>query len=101
MNAYARTFEPTALSQKEAVTGTAGSITLTGIGDRGATALLLVKGTETVYITVDGTVATADNGFPLEPGAYLGVTMPTGKRDIGHIAAGAGSTLYAWAGVGA
>ncbi len=101
MSMYAKVFEPTGLTQNEAVTASAETITVAGIGDRNATVLLYVSGTQTAFVTVDGTTPTVDNGIPVAPGAYITVTMPTDKRDVKHIAAGTGSKLYVTPGRGA
>jgi hypothetical protein len=94
-------FEPTGTTANEAVTGSAETISLAGkLSDRDGAVRLLVVGTVTVFVTLDGTTPTTSNGIPLRPDQPEAFTMPTGKLDVKHIASGAGSTLYVTPGRG-
>jgi hypothetical protein len=94
-------FEPTGTTANEAVTGSVETISLAGkLSDRDGAVRLLVVGTVTVFVTLDGTTPTTSNGIPLRPDQPEAFTMPTGKLDVKHIASGAGSTLYVTPGRG-
>ncbi len=94
-------FEPTGLTINEAVTGSAETLSLAGkVSDRDGAIRVIVIGTVTVFITLDGTAPTVSNGIPLRPDQPEAFTMPQGKVDIKHIASGAGSTLYVTPGRG-
>lgn len=94
-------FEPTGATQNEAVTGAAETITLANkVNDINGAVRLLVIGTQTVFVTLDGATPTTSNAIPLRPDQPEAFKMPTGKLDIKHIAAGAGSTLYVTPGKG-
>jgi hypothetical protein len=94
-------FEPVGLTQNEAVTAAAETITLTGkLSDFDGSVRLLVIGTATVFVTLDGTTPTVSNGIPLRPDQPEALSMPAGLLAIKHIAAGAGSTLYVTPGRG-
>jgi hypothetical protein len=94
-------FEPTGATQNEAVTAAAETITLAEkVNDMEGSVRLLVIGTATVFVTLDGTAPTAAAGIPLRPDQPEAFKMPTGKLAIKHIAAGAGSTLYVTPGRG-
>lgn len=94
-------FEPTALTINEAVTGSAETLSLSAkVSDFDGSVRLLVIGTVTVFVTLDGTTPTTSNGIPLRPDQPESFKMPTGKLDIKHIASGAGSTLYVTPGKG-
>lgn len=96
-----KTFEPIGTTLNEAVTGSAETISLAGkLSDRDGAVRLLVIGTVTVFVTLDGTTPTTSNGIPLRPDQPEAFTMPTGKLDVKHIASGAGSTLYVTPGRG-
>jgi len=98
---FGKVFEPTALTVNEAVTGSAETLSLTGrTSDRDGAVRLLVIGTVTVFVTLDGTTPTVNNGIPLRPDQPEAFSMPSGRFEIKHIASGAGSTLYATAGRG-
>jgi hypothetical protein len=97
-----KVFEPTALTINEAVTGSAETLSLSAkLSDFDGSVRLLVIGTVTVFVTLDGTTPTTSNGIPLRPDQPEAFKMPTGKLDIKHIASGAGSTLYVTPGKGA
>src|SRR6478752_4216345 len=89
-------FEPIgALTINEAVTGSMETLSLANkVSDFDGSIRVIVIGTQTVFITLDGTNVTAANGIPLRPDQPEAFSMPVGKLDIKHIAAGAGSTLY-------
>lgn len=98
-----KVFEPVGAStQNEAVTTSAETISLSAkVSDFDGTVRLLVIGTQTVFVTLDGTAPTTSNGIPLRPDQPEAFSMPTGKLDIKHIAAATGSTLYVTPGRGA
>jgi hypothetical protein len=90
-----KAFLPTGTTQNEAVTGSAETITLTEkLSDIDGSVRLLVIGTQTVFVTLDGSTPTTSNGIPLRPDQPEAFSMPTGKLAVKHIASGAGSTLY-------
>jgi hypothetical protein len=94
-------FEPTGLTQNAAVTGSAATITLPAkLSDFDGSVRLLVIGTVTVFVTLEGTTPTTSNGIPLRPDQPESFKMPTGQLAIKHIASGAGSTLYVTPGKG-
>jgi hypothetical protein len=97
-----KVFEATGATQSEAVTSSAETITLaTKVSDFDGSVRLLVIGTQTVFVTFDGTAPTTSNGVPLRPDQPEAFKMPTGKLDIKHIASASGSTLYVTPGKGA
>lgn len=65
----------------------------------GATLRLVNDGTETVFVTFDGSAATAANGMPLLAGKAETFTIGPGES-IHVIGASTGSTLYATMGDG-
>jgi hypothetical protein len=96
-----KVFEATGTTQNEAVTASAETITLSRkVSDFDGSVRLIVIGTQTVFVTLDGTTPTTSNGIPLRPDKQEAFKMPTGKLDIKHIAAGTGSTLYVTPGKG-
>lgn len=98
---YGRAFEPIGATQNEAVTGSAETISLVGkLPDRDGAIHVFVSGTQTVFITLDGTTPTVSNAMPCPAGTIQTFSMPTGKVDVKHIAAGAGSTIYVTPGRG-
>jgi hypothetical protein len=96
-----RTFEPTGATQNEAVTTSAETISLAGkVNDRDGAIHVYIKGTADVFITLDGTTPTVNNAIPCPAGTVQTFSMPTGKLDVKHIAAAAGSTIYVTPGRG-
>lgn len=96
-----KAFLPTGLTQNEAVTSGMETITLTEkLSDIDGSIRLMVIGTVTVFVTLDGTNVTTSNGIPLRPDQPEAFSMPLGKLDIKHIAAASGSTLYVTPGRG-
>lgn len=96
-----KTFEPTGLTQNEAVTSSAETITLSGkVPDKDGCVRLLVIGTQTVFVRLDGTAPTTSTGIPLRPDQPETFTMPVGGLDVKHIASASGSTLYVTPGRG-
>jgi hypothetical protein len=90
-----KTFLPTGVTQNEAVTTSAETISLSAkLNDIDGSVRLLVIGTQTVFVRLDGTAPTTANGIPLRPDQPETFAMPTGGLDIKHIAGAAGSTLY-------
>jgi hypothetical protein len=96
-----KVFEPTAATQNAAVTASAATITLSEkVSDFDGSVRLLVIGTQTVFVRLDGTTPTSSNAIPLRPDQPESFKMPTGKLAIKHIAASTGSTLYVTPGKG-
>lgn len=93
-----------------AVTGTAATLTLStattsarirSIDNLGLKQLVLTNvGTQTVFVTVDGTTATAANGMPLLPNSQVVVSVDFSQATVSAIASSTGSTLYATLGIG-
>lgn len=97
-----KVFLPVGATQNASVTTTAATVTLTEkVSDFDGTVRLLVIGTQTVFVRLDGTTPTTTNAIPLRPDQPETFTMPTGKLDINHIASSTGSTLYVTPGRGA
>lgn len=83
-----------------AVTGVSGTLNLPiTMPQEGATLRLTNIGTQTVFVTFDGSPATAANGMPLLANTTEAFTIGPGAS-INAIASGAGSTLYATMGDG-
>jgi hypothetical protein len=101
MNAIGRTFEPTGRTQNSgAMDGTAKTVTLPGkLSDLDGAVHLYVKGTEDIFVTLDGVTPTTTNALPLAAGSTQTLSMPAGKLAIKAIGA-AGSTLYVTPGRG-
>ncbi|HEU4636896.1 MAG TPA: hypothetical protein VFS41_11995 [Edaphobacter sp.] len=94
-------FEPLGATQNEAVTATFETISLAGkLPDKDGAVRLLVIGTQTVFVRLDGTTPTTSNGIPLRPDQPESFKMPVGQVDIKHIASATGSTLYVTPGRG-
>ena len=100
MNVFGRAFEPTGATQSVANDGTDNTITLTGIGDVNSSVHLVVVGTETVFVRLDGVAATTAAGIPLVGNGNTQVfSMPVGSTTVRAIGT-AGSTLYVTPGRG-
>jgi hypothetical protein len=101
MSQFGKAFEPTGLTVNEAVTGSVETLSIPArLSDRDGAIRVANVGTQTVFITLDGTAATTDNGIPLIANTVECFAMPAGKLDIKHIAATTGSTLYVTPGRG-
>lgn len=101
MSNFTRPFEPTGATQNEAVTSSAETVSLTGrLSDRDGAVHIYIKGTQDVFVTLDGTTPTVNNGVPCPAGTVQTFAMPQGKTDVKHIAAAAGSTIYVTPGRG-
>lgn len=94
-----RAFRPLAPTQNIAVTGTAQSLALTGTVGTVFAVRLANVGTQTVFVTFDGTTATATNGLPI-PAGDIEVFTITRDYSISAIASATGSTLYVTMGEG-
>lgn len=89
-----RPFEPLGDTQNVAMDGTAKTITLTEkLSDKDGTVNLVVIGTATAFVRLDGTTPTTSNAKPLAAGSDQCLAMPTGKLEVKLIGA-AGSTVY-------
>lgn len=101
MNANGRSFEPTGATVNEAVGTTAETVSLSGkLSDRDGAVHIYVKGTQDVFIRLDGVTPTVSNAMPLAAGTTQTFSMPQGSLDVKHIAAAAGSTIYVTPGRG-
>jgi len=101
MSQFGKAFEPTGDTVNEDVTGSAETVSLAGrLSDRDGSVHLYVKGTQDVFVRLDGVTPTVSNALPLAAGSTQVLAMPVGKTDIKHIAAGAGSKLYVTPGRG-
>lgn len=101
MSQFGKTFEPTGLTVNEAVTSGMETLSLAGrLSDRDGSVRIANIGTQTVFITLDGTNVTTSNGIPLIANTAESFAMPAGKTDIKHIAGASGSTLYVTPGRG-
>jgi len=100
MSTFGRTFEPTGDTQNSAMDGTAKTLTFAAAGDRDSSVNLVVVGTATAFVRVDGTTPTTANAKPLLAGTDQTLSMPAGKTTVKLIGA-AGSTVYVTPGRGA
>lgn len=101
MSQFGKAFEPTGATVNEAVTGSAETVSLAGrLSDRDGAIHVVVIGTQTVFVRLDGVTPTVSNAMPLLAGSIQTFAMPAGQTDIKHIAAGAGSTIYVTPGRG-
>jgi hypothetical protein len=96
---YGRAFEPTGATQNSVMDGTAKTVTIEAAGDRDSTVHLVVIGTETVFVRLDGTTAATTTAMPLAAGSTQTFSMPAGKTTVKAIGT-AGSTLYVTPGRG-
>lgn len=102
MSVYARPFEPTGATVSEAVGATAETVSLSSrLGDRTGAIHVVVTGTQTVFIRLDGVTPTVSNAMPILAGSVQTFSMPVGAVDVKHIAAATGSTIYVTPGRGA
>jgi hypothetical protein len=101
MSQFGKSFEPTGATVNEAVTAAAETVSLAGrLSDRDGAIRVANIGTVTIFITLDGTTPTVSNAIPLVANTAESFSMPAGKTDVKHIAAGAGSTIYVTPGRG-
>ena len=94
-----RPFEPTGDTQNVAMDGTAKTITIARQSDVDGSVNVVVSGTQTVFVRVDGTTPTTSNAKPLLASTDSTLTMPTGSTTVKLIGA-AGSTAYVTPGRG-
>lgn len=88
-----RPFEPTGDTQNVAMDGTAKTITIARPSDKDGSVNIVIIGTQTVFVRVDGTVPTTSNAKPLYAGSDGTLGMPAGSTTVKLIGA-AGSTAY-------
>jgi hypothetical protein len=101
MSVIGRAFEPTGVTQNEAVTASAEVITLTGrLSDRDGVVRIANIGTQTIYIRLDGTAPTTSTGFPMLANTVECFSMPAGSTTVRHIAGSTGSSIYVTPGRG-
>lgn len=101
MSVIGRAFEATGLTQNEAVTTSAETITLTtALSDRDGVVRIANIGTQTIFLTFDGTTPTVNNGVAMIANSVEVFSMPAAKLAIKHIAAATGSTIYVTPGRG-
>lgn len=94
-----RPFEPQGDTQNVAMDGTAKTITIARPSDIDSAVYLVVSGTASVFIRLDGTVPTTSNGAALLASTAQTMSMPAGSTTVKAIGA-VGSTLYVTAGRG-
>ena len=95
MSQFGKSFEPTGATVNEDVTGSAETVSLASrLSDRDGAIHVVVLGTQTVFIRLDGVTPTVSNTLPLPAGSIQTFSMPAGQTDVKHIASGAGSTIY-------
>lgn len=100
MSVYSRVFEPTAATQNVAMDGTAKTITVAAAGDRNCVVNIVVDGTATAFVRVDGVTAATTTAKPLLANTDQNISMPLGMTTVKLIGA-AGSTVYVTPGKGA
>lgn len=101
MSQFGKSFEPTGATVNEAVTSSAETVSLAGrLSDRDGAIHVYIKGTQDVFIRLDGTTPTVSNAMPCPAGTVQTFAMPAGQTDIKHIAAASGSTIYVTPGRG-
>jgi hypothetical protein len=100
MSVYDRAFEPIGATQNVAMDGTAKTITLAqAAGDRNTSVNIVVSGTQTAFVRLDGTTPTTANAKPMLANTDQTLSMPAGGTTVKLIGT-AGSTVYVTAGRG-
>lgn len=94
-----RSFEPQGATQNAVMDGTAKTITIAAAGDRDSVVNIVVSGTATAFVRLDGTTPTTTNAKPLLAGTDQTLSMPAGATAVKLIGA-AGSTVYVTPGRG-
>src|SRR4051812_23771267 len=95
-----RAYEPYGVTQNVAMDGTAKTITLANpCSDIDGVINVVVVGTATAFILLDGTVPTTSNAKPMVAQSDQNFSMPSGKLAVKLIGA-AGSTVYVTQGRG-
>jgi hypothetical protein len=93
-------FEPSGATQvSAAMDGTAKTITIDRVSDVDGSVNIVVIGTATVFIRLDGVTPTITNAKPLLANSDQTFTMPSGATTVKMIGA-AGSTCYVTRGRG-
>lgn len=96
-----RPFEPTDATQNAAMDGTAKTITLASkVSDADGAVNIVVVGTATAFVRLDGVTPTTSNAKPLVAQSDQCLGMPAGGLEVKLIGA-AGSTVYVTPGRGA
>jgi hypothetical protein len=92
-------FKPTGATQNSVMDGTAKTITLDRQSDVDGSVNLVVVGTATVFVRLDGVTPTTSNAKALLAGTDSTLQMPSGALTVKLIGA-AGSTVYVTPGRG-
>ena len=95
-----RVFLPNGDTQNSVMDGTAKTITIARQSDIDGVVNLVVIGTATAFVRVDGTVPTISNAKALAAGSDQNIGLPSGATTVKLIGA-AGSTVYVTPGTGA
>jgi hypothetical protein len=99
MSTQLRAFKPVAATQNTAVGATASTVSLNYTA--GTVSIRLCNiGTQTVFVSFDGTTATLTTSVPIPAGQTEVFTLPTGTLSISVIAGATGSILYTTVGEG-
>lgn len=94
-----RIFLPNGDTQNVAMDGTAKTITIARQSDIEGSVNLVVVGTATAFVRLDGTVPTTSNAKPLLASTDQSIGLPAGSTTVKLIGA-AGSTVYVTPGTG-
>jgi hypothetical protein len=94
-----RAFEPSGDTQNAVMDGTAKTLTFPRGSDVDTTVNLVIVGTSTAFVRVDGVTPTTSNAKPCLAGTDQCISMPAGSTTVKLIGA-AGSTVYVTAGRG-
>jgi hypothetical protein len=92
-------FKPTGATQNSVMDGTAKTITIDRQSDVDGSVNIVVVGTATAFVRVDGTTPTTSNAKPLLANTDSTLQMPSGGLTVKLIGA-AGSTVYVTPGRG-
>lgn len=86
---------------KTSPTGVASTHTLPQVVSAAYPHVLFVNiGTDTIFLRFDSTTPTVSNALPLPPNSAQVFEVPLGTSQVGTIASGAASALYAVNGIG-
>jgi hypothetical protein len=92
-------FKPTGATQNSVMDGTAKTITIERQSDVDGSVNLVVVGTSTAFVRLDGVTPTTSNAKPLLAGTDSTLGLPAGATTVKLIGA-AGSTVYVTPGRG-
>lgn len=92
-------FEPLGATQNAVMDGTAKTITISRVSDVDSSVNVVVIGTQTAFVRVDGTAPTTSNAKPMLANSDQTLQMPAGSTTV-NIIGSAGSTVYVTPGRG-